>query len=216
MRPATISFVTLALGTSPTLAFAHIALLEPPARYSRDFVKAGPCGHAENPPGEVQATYVAGDTIAVRWDEFIGHPGHFRVSLSAVGDGAFVDPAGYDDLYVADNVLLDDIEDPDGRREHEVQITLPVVECDACVLQLVQVMTDKPPWGPDGGNDLYYQCADIRLVGSASELPQSSGSAAEDDADSSGCAAARPSLSGNAWLWMLLGLAAARRAKRRS
>lgn len=199
-RVVAVLVLVLAL---PSAASAHVALTEPAARYARDFVKEAPCGRADNPRGEVVATYVAGETITVRWDEFIGHPGHFRLALSADGDGAFVDPTDYDDFYAADNVLLDDIEDPDGVAEHAVQLTLPDLECEACVLQLIQVMTDKPPWGPAGGNELYYQCADIRLVGDASELPEDE--AGMDDA-ASGCATGRPTLGAGAWAWLGLGM----------
>jgi uncharacterized protein (TIGR03382 family) len=184
----------------PGVASAHVALTEPPARDPRDYVKDGPCGRAGSSPEEVVATFVKGDTIMVRWDEFVPHPGHFRLSFSVEGDSAFVDPTDYDDFYPADNVLLDDIEDPDGVGDHSVELTLPDVECDACVLQLIQVMTDKAPWGPDGGNELYYQCADIRLVADASQLPPEDAT----DEESSGCATSRPTEGA----WALLGLGA--------
>jgi len=50
-----------------------------------------------------------------------------------------------------------------------VQVKLPDVECTACTLQLIQVMTDKPPF--DGGDDFYFQCADLRLVRGAPPPP---------------------------------------------
>jgi Lytic polysaccharide mono-oxygenase, cellulose-degrading len=192
------SLVVLVFGL-PGVASAHVALTDPPARDPRDYVKDGPCGRAGSSPGEVVATFVKGDTITVRWDEFVPHPGHFRLSLSTEGDGAFVDPIDYDDFYPADNVLLDDIEDPDGTSAHAVELTLPEIECDACVLQLIQVMTDKSPWGPDGGNELYYQCADIRIVADASQLPPED----EMGEESSGCATGRSTHGGG---WALLGL----------
>lgn len=198
MRLPLAAFV-LALAV-PTVAAAHIALTAPIARDSRDYVKDGPCGRAGSSPGVVVATFVKGETITVRWDEFVAHPGHFRLALSAEGDGAFVDPTDYDDFYPADNVLLDDIEDPDGTRDHTASLTLPDSECDACVLQLIQVMTDKPPWGPEGGNELYYQCADIRIVADASQLPPVDET--EMDEEASGCAMGRP---GHA-AWALVGL----------
>ena len=207
----------------PAVASAHVALMEPAARYARDFVKSGPCGHPDNPAGGVVATFAPGETITVRWDEYIGHPGHFRIALSPEGDGAFVDPTDYDDLYSAPNVLLDDIEDPAGRRDHAVELTLPAdLECEACVLQLIQVMTDKPPWGPEGGNELYYQCADIRI--SADGVPvdgggssggggasTDTGEASQDDGGS-GCGCGPPERSGVTWaLLSLVGLAVRRR-----
>ncbi len=147
-------------------AAAHVALVEPPARYdSNVYIKDYPCGHPDNPDGAVTRTYEEGSTITVTWDEYIGHPGHFRIALSAEGDAALVDPTDYDDFYVAANVLLDDIPDPDGVSDHSVEITLPAgVTCEKCTLQLLQIMTDKMPWGPAGGNELYYQCADITIT----------------------------------------------------
>lgn len=145
-------------------AAAHIALLDPPARYDRSYQKDGPCGRADNPPGEVRTTYEAGQTITIAFDEFINHPGHYRVSLSAEGDGAFVDPTDYEDFYPAENVLLDDIEDP-SVQTHAVEVKLPDgLICDHCVLQVLQIMYDKMPWGPAGGNEIYYQCSDIAIV----------------------------------------------------
>jgi hypothetical protein len=176
--------VTVLLGWS-TGAGAHTALLEPPARYERTFQKSGPCGHPDNPSGEPTATYAPGETITVRWEEFIGHPGHFRIAFSAEGDDSFVDPVDYDDFYPAENVLVDDIADPDGQLMHELEITLPDTTCERCVLQLIQVMTDKPPWGPEGGNELYYQCADIALVGDAQPAEQDG--TGPPEGESSGC-----------------------------
>ena len=192
---------------APGLAHAHVALLEPPARYAREHVKSGPCGHPDNPSGDVTRSYVIGETIEVRFDEYIGHPGHFRIALSTDGDGALVDPTDYDDFYSAPNVLLDDIDDPDGVSDHRIDVTLPDTPCDPCTLQLIQVMTDKPPWGPEGGNELYYQCADIRIVADASELPDDETTdppAATDGDDESGCAVTGGrSRAGSAW-WLIV------------
>jgi MYXO-CTERM domain-containing protein len=164
------SAVGLAVATP---AAAHVALTDPPARYdSQTYIKDYPCGHPDNPEGESTRTYEEGATITVQWNEYIGHPGHFRIALSTEGDQALIDPTDYDDFYSAPNVILDDIEDPDGVADHSVEITLPAgVTCEKCTLQLLQIMTDKMPWGPAGGNELYYQCADITItpVGAGTE-----------------------------------------------
>lgn len=156
-----------------TPAAAHVALTDPPARYdSQMYIKDYPCGHPDNPDGESTRSYEEGATITVQWNEYIGHPGHFRIALSTEGDQALIDPTDYDDFYPAPNVILDNIEDPDGVADHSVEITLPAgVTCEKCTLQLLQIMTDKMPWGPAGGNELYYQCADITItpVGAGTE-----------------------------------------------
>jgi hypothetical protein len=155
----------LALGVAAP-ASAHVALTEPPARYdSNVYIKDYPCGHAENPEGEVTRSYEEGSTIMVTWNEYIPHPGHYRIALSTEGDQALIDPTDYDDFYVAPNVLMDNIADPDFVADHMVELTLPMgVTCEKCTLQLLQIMTDKMPWGPEGGNEIYYQCADIAIT----------------------------------------------------
>lgn len=177
-----------------TAASGHVALLEPPARYdSSAYIKDYPCGHPDNPAGAVTRVYEEGSTITVEWNEYIGHPGHFRIALSTAGDDALVDPVDYDDFYPADNVLLDDIEDPDGVDDHSALVTLPAgVTCDKCTLQLLQIMTDKMPWGPGGGNELYYQCADIEIVpmgaGSVTAVESADGGSGSAGDGDPGCA----------------------------
>ena len=56
----------------------------------------------------------------------------------------FVDPAGFDDLNSAPSVLVDGIADKAGG-DYAYDITIPNVECTNCTLQVIQVMTDKPP-----------------------------------------------------------------------
>jgi len=146
-----------------TPAVAHILLESPAPRYvyTVDGQKTPMCGTGAL-TGDV-TWYQPGETITVEWTETINHPGYFRISVDPDGgDDDLVDPTDYNDLYVAPSVLLDDIQDGGGSM-FSAQVTLPNVECDVCTLQLIQVMTDKPPWGPAGGNDIYYWCADIRI-----------------------------------------------------
>ncbi|HUH02014.1 MAG TPA: SCE4755 family polysaccharide monooxygenase-like protein [Kofleriaceae bacterium] len=157
---ALVLTLPLVLG-SAGLADAHLRLLSPSARYG-DSQKAGPCGVA----GGVRttdkvSTFAPGETITLVWDEFIDHPGHFRISFDDDGDDSFVDPATADELDSAPSVLEDGIADQIGGT-YNYQITLPDLECDNCTLQVIQVMTDKPPYGD--GNDIYYQCVDLILT----------------------------------------------------
>ena len=149
----------LALVAGP--ASAHLSLTSPPPR--TDSLKKGPCGAG---PGDARgptvATFKPGETITVTWDEYIDHPGHFRIAFDADGQDDFFDPASFEDVSGGPGVLMDGIADKKGG-DYSVEVTLPAVECDNCVLQVIQVMTDKKPYGD--GNDLYYQCADIALVG---------------------------------------------------
>jgi MYXO-CTERM domain-containing protein len=141
-------------------ARAHIELASPTPRTAAQ--KDGPCGAVGSVRGDDVTLLPAGGTVELRWDETIDHPGHFRISFDEDGQDGFVDPAGYDDLDSAPTVLLDGIEDRDGGGIYTASITLPDLECTTCTLQLIQVMTDKPPYGD--GNDIYYQCADVELT----------------------------------------------------
>jgi len=150
---------------------AHIALQYPPSRYGPDVLKQGPCGVTGGSRSENVTELKSGAQIEVVWDEYVNHPGHFRISFDNDGDDDFVDPiclSGCDTrtpeiaTYSNATVLLDDIPDtPDGGISR-VTVTLPDVECDRCTLQVIQVMYDKPPYEVPG-NDIYYQCADLIL-----------------------------------------------------
>lgn len=153
-------------------AHAHIELDQPPGRYAAQ--KDGPCGHAYDARTPMPTLLPSGATIEVRWREFVQHPSHYRIAFDA--DGAdFIDPPAMDSFYDAPAgdpdslVLLDDIEDADGS-QHVATVVLPDIECDACTLQLIQVMYDKPPFAP-GDNDIYYQCADLVLRVDAPPTP---------------------------------------------
>jgi hypothetical protein len=134
-------------------AHGHITLLDPAPR--TDQQKEGPCGTTGLPRGETVAVYAPGDTITVMWDETIDHDSHYRIALDVDGDDDFVAPAGDDDLYNSPTVLVDGIGDEAGGGRYTFDVILPDdVECEYCVLQLIQVMYD-------GGN--YFQCADIAI-----------------------------------------------------
>ena len=158
-RTLSVAVVLVGLQVA-TAAHAHIQLTFPLQRYTDQ--KAGPCGRALNDGrGETVNVFAPGQTITVTWDETVNHPGHFRISF---------DDDGQDDFYVpptentCDNglpVLADCIADLPGGGSGSFDITLPDIECENCTLQMIQVMTDKPPYGD--GNDIYYQCADLAL-----------------------------------------------------
>ncbi len=155
---------------STSTAWAHLTLTSPPARHPDSDLKYGPCGVGDadsrtTDPSKI-TTYMAGETITVEWTEVIDHdPSHYRIAFSSEGDD-FVDPTGFDDQETVFPELLDGIPDADGGNGHQysVEVTLPNEPCDLCSLQVIQVMHDKPPWGPDGGDDIYYQCADIVIL----------------------------------------------------
>jgi hypothetical protein len=171
----------------PGLASAHLALIAPPSRYGPDVLKTGPCGVSAGERSDNVTYFEPGQTIEVRWDEYIDHPGHYRIAFDAHGDDDFVDPATMMELYSNDAVLLDGIADQGPtEREYAATVTLPDVTCDDCTLQVIQVMYDKPPYTTPG-NDIYYQCADLVLrEGGAQDAGVAGGPAASPGAGS-GC-----------------------------
>lgn len=212
--PAVLAVLTFA---APA-ARAHITLQQPAPREEEQ--KEGPCGSAGSKRGRA-TTYKPGETITVRWKETIGHPGHFRISFDPNGESGFVDPKAADDFDTAPTVLVDNIKDKTGTQVYEQSVTLPDVECEKCTLQLIQVMTDKPPYGD--GNDLYYQCADITLSNAGSEEvdagtePSAPAEAAPSTPDAdSGCRVSTTSRGPGAALIIVaaLGLLSRKRARR--
>ena len=157
-------------------ASAHLALDFPVSRHGPEVLKEGPCGIEHSSRGKNISVFAPGETIEVQWNEYINHPGHFRIAFDESGNNSFQDPVCLDNCdsrsmvieqQAGDpSVLLDAIPDTPSGGLSSVSVTLPDIECDDCTLQVIQVMTDKPPY-TIGGNDLYYQCADIVLTSSA-------------------------------------------------
>ena len=82
-------------------------------------------------------------------------------------------------LIIADRI-------PDGTLSYD--LTLPDVECDNCTLQLIQMMTDKPPYTTDtGSNDIYYACVDLVLSGSAPDAGPGAPDAGDPFAGTDSC-----------------------------
>ncbi|MEZ4447910.1 MAG: SCE4755 family polysaccharide monooxygenase-like protein [Nannocystaceae bacterium] len=146
--------------SAPIDAAAHIEITSHVDRNGVDAQKTGPCGKAGSVRGDTVYTYEPGEAVTIAWHEYVDHPGHFRVAFDDDGDDDFVDPVTADDRYNSDAVLVE-VDDPGGVHDFEVTVDLPAIECEACTIQVIQVMTDKAPFGD--GNDLYYHCIDVRL-----------------------------------------------------
>jgi hypothetical protein len=156
--PIAAALLTVALPAS-----AHVRLEYPASRYG-DEMKSGPCGRAGGVRTTRITTFRPGQTVTVIFDEIIDHPGYFRIAFDRSGDGALGPPVWNGTAFVNPpnvEVLQDLIANPPGLTHGESRVQLPDIECDTCTLQLIQVMTDKPPF--DGLDDFYYQCADLRL-----------------------------------------------------
>lgn len=185
MRSLAFVTLTVSLASLAGEASAHIQLISPVQRHTDQ--KAGPCGIGpDDARGPNVTTYKPGEKIVVSFDEHVNHPGHFRISFDDDGHDGFADPQAYDDFYTNEYVLLDDIADKQGGI-YEIEVTLPDIECENCTLQVQQTMTDKPPFGPGGGVDFYWQCADIRLANDGAETTTGEpGTTASDETASTG------------------------------
>jgi hypothetical protein len=207
--PLTLAAVLL-LAAAP--AAAHVRLLAPAPRYG-DEMKFGPCGRLGGTRSASVSTFAPGQAITVSFEETINHPGFYRIAFDPAGDAALAPPTWDPATQAWSNpagvlVLADRIADaPVGLTRREVQVTLPDVECSACTLQLIQVMTDKPPY--DGGDDFYYQCADLVLTASPPPPPPPPAPPAAEPAG--GCGSAGGPGSWTGLLGPLLALAAVRR-----
>jgi hypothetical protein len=150
-------------------ARAHIRMTAPTARH--DQLKLGPCGAGpDDPRGTNVHTFRPGQALTLTWEETVDHPGHYRIAFDEDGQDDFVDPKSFDDRSGGPGVLVDGIPDRAGGGTYSQEVTLPDVECDNCTIQVIQMMTDKPPYA-SGGNDLYYQCIDVVLRADAPEDP---------------------------------------------
>ena len=163
MRFSWLALLVALWAISPPEARAHLGLSSPSSRYGPETLKTGPCGIAGGSRSSNVTYYEPGATIEVRWDEYVDHPGHYRIAFDDDGDDDFVDPATMYELDSNDTVLLDGIADKgQGERDYMATVKLPDLSCDNCTLQVIQVMYDKPPYTTPG-NDIYYQCADLVL-----------------------------------------------------
>src|SRR5687767_8389651 len=139
-RGIAIVGVLFALFFVPSPADAHLELLQPISRYGANVLKDGPCGQTGGQRSNNVTTFRPGETIEVRWDEYINHPGHFRIAFDADGTDDFVDPICLANCDTTSpmiernsnaTVLLDGIPDTNGGTSG-VSVTLPDVECTNC------------------------------------------------------------------------------------
>ena len=176
-------------------AAAHIAMTSPAPRGTDQ--KAGPCGKAGSTRGTNVAEFAPGETINVEWDETVDHPGHYRIAFDDDGND-FTNPNNPDDNFPT--TMVEPIADKAGGH-YSQSITLPTTPCENCTLQLIQVVTTAVPY-----NSFYFQCADIRITGSA--VPGDD----EPPPDSDGGCSAGGGVGGGG---LLLGLLALRRRRRK-
>ncbi len=223
----TIPALATAVLLVPAVAQAHIQLTNPAPRTLMQ--KARHCG--QTTPARGTPTVLApGAMLEVRWNETINHPGHYRISFDTDGEDFVFPPTANGTTMGMPNVLIDLIVDratTAGNNSYTQMIQLPDVTCENCTLQLIQVMTDKPPYTTDAlSDDLYFQCADIALrrpgaidagidapVNPDAAVGPDAGNAATDLEGGCGCRTSQPQPAGIALMAMVLGLVARRRRR---
>jgi uncharacterized protein (TIGR03382 family) len=144
------------------------------------------CGQTGGARANVQ-TLPPGSTLHLVWDEYVIHPGWFRISFQQNGDTFEIPPEsnGKTGAGAASNYPTEDLTgqtDPGtgsliiaDRIAHGTlakDITLPNVECNNCTLQLIQMMTDKAPYSMlTTSDDIYFACVDLVLASGAPPPP---------------------------------------------
>jgi hypothetical protein len=166
----------------------HFKLLEPVSWLIEDDrgnpQKAGPCGGTNNDWGE--ESYVinearGGSMLHLMLEETIYHPGHYRVAL-AVNSPTELPPdpeavtrdsdrgpwsvsAPIQDPpeipVLADGLFVHDVR-PDEPQIYEADIPLPNINCEKCILQVVQFMAEHAYNNPGGYS--YHHCAHVRIT----------------------------------------------------
>jgi hypothetical protein len=177
----TLLFCLVAGVAAPALA--HIKLTSPGSFQLTDGLgnpqKSAPCGGAGT-ASNVVTTVEAGSQLTVTWTETILHPGHFRLGI-ATNQADFVTPTPVLDNGGA-NCASAPIESVpayptlvDGLFQHTqasptggytTTITVPMMSCENCTLQLMQFMASHGP------PCFYYQCATLRIVMPDAGQPQ--------------------------------------------
>lgn len=153
MQAHALLVLLVGVSAAPSL-LAHATLLSPRPRTELT-LKRGPCGGL--PRTSDPLVLEAGSTLDVTWEEYVDHPGFYRLLFSAANDTDFI-------------VLLDQIPDraiPAGRESisYTSRVTFPTKPCEEATLLLIQVMTENP-----ASPQLYFSCADIKLT--APRLPE--------------------------------------------
>lgn len=178
------SFLVVTTLSVAGTASAHFNLTAPVPANPADQVggKGGkPCG-PDKTPGTVTPV-MGGSMLKLDVDEFVTHPGHYRVALvlnsrdelMALAEPAVMDKDGK--VITTGMSVSAAIQNPpvfpvladgvlphtDGGGEQSAMIPLPNVNCDHCVLQVIEFMAQH---GPDY---FYRHCADLKITADPSK-----------------------------------------------
>jgi hypothetical protein len=190
------SLTSAGVPANSDVAAPHFKLLEPTSWLIEsdrgDPQKAGPCGGTNTDWGEesfVINEAKGGGTLHLKLQETVYHPGHYRVALavnsptelppdpevttrdsergpwsvSAVIQNPPVAPV------LADGLFQHNTRPPAGSPPNvfEADIPIPNINCDHCVLQVIQFMAEHAFNNPGGYS--YHHCAILHVTADASK-----------------------------------------------
>src|ERR1041384_7910507 len=89
MRRSNLAWLLVA--ATPSIAAAHIRITSPTPR-STSALKDQHCGATGSPRANIH-TVPPGSTLHLVWDEYVAHPGWFRISFQQNGDTFEIPPA---------------------------------------------------------------------------------------------------------------------------
>jgi len=166
-------------------ASAHFELLQPSASLMQDRLgdpqKLAPCGGTSANPGTPTNAVTpvrGGDMLHVKLRETIFHPGHYRIALARTQADLPPDPevttrdtpkgpwsvsakiAEAKGPILADG-LFAHTQKPAPDSFFETDVRVPNIDCDGCVLQVVQFMAEH---GHNKDGDYsYHHCAVLKI-----------------------------------------------------
>jgi hypothetical protein len=175
MRAQTIAFALASLTSLlPRLANAHFNLLQPKSWVTTEDGGKGvpPCG--QGTPSNVVTKVQGGHPLTVKIQEFVFHPGHYRIALLKSHDDPFADPMTVDKNGVSVSaaiqmppvfpVLADDVFDHTKPLSgpQQIDVMIPNVDCAKCDLQVIEFMAEHGL--NQGGGYFYHHCAELQIV----------------------------------------------------
>ena len=169
----------------------HFRLLEPISWLVEsdrgDPQKTGPCGGSNTDwgkPSNAVNEAMGGQMLHIKLEETVYHPGHYRVALAQSMHELPPDPKATtrpDSVrgpmsvsaeiqnppvapVLADGLFVHNTRPPAGapRNTFETDVRLPNIDCERCVLQVVQFMEEHAFNNPGGFS--YHHCAIMKIT----------------------------------------------------
>jgi hypothetical protein len=163
---------------------AHFKLLAPASWLVEDEKgdpqKLGPCGGTLADAGTTTGfvnDVQGGQMLRIAVAETVYHPGHYRIALARSRDALPADPtvtmhdtergprslSAVIDSNPQPPVLVDGLWPHAERGDYswETEIEIPNIDCETCVLQVIQFMAEHP--GVREGGFSYHHCADLNI-----------------------------------------------------